>query len=410
MADPTDDRAVTAAQRAVDEPAGRVLEDRYTEDGAGGGGGGDGGGAGGGGGTTAAPVLRSPFPWPIDPGFQEAPRDHPLRKALSALTAREPFKKMRFALADMTTDKRRPVYVGYRDRDQVFVASMAKLAMLLPVFMLREAARDAADKLEAKNPADFLKKLGKAWEPEIRKYFRAKGKNSFPNLAKILTVTRARPTDPFVVEFNQSPPNDPTQASFLLDLRLGLQWGGNAQAASTIGLLGYPYINGVNQSAGLSAKGIFMARNYAPNDVWDPGYAGSGQEATARAVAELLTLVTQDRMAAPGLFPEVRDVMWWTGADPALESMSDLTKGIRKRLEERERVTLIGQGKVGYLDEGPFADSAIILRAAGTLRLRYVAVVLSAASHQQVEQAGVALDDCILIANGLPPKPVPPPP
>jgi hypothetical protein len=87
--------------------------------------------------------------------------------------------------------------------------------------------------------------------------------------------------------------------------------------------------------------------------------------------------------------------------------LPDLATGIYNRLSDEERKTLTRQGKIGYLDKGPFADCAIIQRttAKGTM-LSYVAVALHGKSHDEIKDVGAELDDCILIAHGEPKKPV----
>jgi hypothetical protein len=148
MAALDDDRVITAAQRAVDGTADRVLEDRYTDvedPGVGGGGGG--------------PSVPSPYPARVDPQLQQAKRDHPLRIALSVVSRKKAFSHLRLAIADLTDDPKHPIYAGYRDQEQTFIASMAKLAILLPAFGLREAVRTASGVIGAKTAADVLNVL-----------------------------------------------------------------------------------------------------------------------------------------------------------------------------------------------------------------------------------------------------------
>lgn len=400
MGDPLDDRAVTAGQRAVDQPADRVLEDRYTDD----------DGAGGGGGGGGQPAIPSPFRPKVDPNFVEAPRDHPLRKALAQMAARTAFKNMRFALVDMTADKTRPVYAGSSDTARVFVASMAKLALLLPSFSLRESAREAAAILKPMDGPKFLAQLNKAWQPEIRRYFRnGKAKDSHPRLDQILGLTRNSSNDPYEVDFARPPASNPTQAAYALDLELAVQRSSNDSAGVCIQALGFPYIKGVHDVAGLGApRGFALDVDYR-NNFWDPAIGGTHEEASARAVASLLTLISQDRFVVPGLIQDLRDVMWWNGSGVSGAGLSDIAETLHSVLPQQDAVTLVAQGKIGYVEPGRHGDSAIISRAAGKSRIRYVAVALGADDHETVQQAGLALDDCILIANGLPPKQPPGP-
>jgi hypothetical protein len=397
MSGPEDDRAVTAAQRVVDGPAERVLEDRYTDlDDPGGGGGGGG------------PVIPTPYPQRVDPGLWQAPKDHPLAIALGVVSRQKAYAHLRLAVADLTDDPKRPVYAGYRDTEQTFVASMAKIAMLLPAYGLREAARAAAEATTARattvrTGADFLKLLAKTWAGEFGRFNRGgKAVNTPPNLPRILSAARSKETDPFAVEFTTQQDEDWTRSGFVRRLLLALKYSDNDAAASCIRDLGFPYIHGVLKSAGIyDRNGLWLSLDFGGR-VWDPSFGGSGQAATARSVAQLLALVAQDRLAAPGLAAEIHSVMSTSSGGAG----SDLESGIRDRLPDSERATLTAQGKIGYLDAGPFADCAIIRRtSAKGARLAYVAVALGGASHDEIKKAGVALDDCVLLAHGEAVKP-----
>jgi hypothetical protein len=55
-------------------------------------------------------------------------------------------------------------------------------------------------------------------------------------------------------------------------------------------------------------KGPWLSLDFGGR-AWDPDIKGSGQAATARSLAQLLTLVAQDRLVASGLAKEIRQVM-----------------------------------------------------------------------------------------------------
>jgi hypothetical protein len=391
MSDHDDPRAVTAAQRAVDDPAARVLENRYTDfDEPGGGGGG-------------GPAIPSPYPTRVDPGLRTAPNDHRLSEALRMVTAQKAYEHLRLAVADITDDPNRPLYVGYRDTEQTFIASSAKLAILLPAFALREAARTAAAAITAKNEADFFKQLAQAWRKPFERHFRGgKANNTRPDLQRILSAKRAKDTDPFTVDFTMQEAVDWAQRGFHQRMLLALKYSDNEAAASCIRDLGFPYIHGVHKSAGLFTRnGLWVSLDFGGRH-WDPAFGGSGQAATARSLAELLTLVAQDRLVASGLAAEIRLLM---GTYPGASAGSDLGRGILDRLPEAEEAALSLQGKIGYAD-GLFADAIILRRiSAKGRKLAYVAVALGGKSHDEIKQAGVALDDCVLLAHGEAVKP-----
>ena len=396
MVQEEDPRVVTAAQAAVDGPAERVLEDRYT----------DFDNAGGGGGGSSAPAIPSPYPARVDPGFYSAPKDHPLRKALAAVSKQKAYSHMRLAIADLTDDPKRPVYVGYDDTKQTFIASTAKLAILQPAFMLRKAARDAVAAITAKDDKEFFRKLAKAWASEFRRFNSGvkDANNSAPVLPRILTARRAKNTDPFTIDFNAQATGNVATAGFLARMTQSLKSSSNENSASCIRDLGFPYIHGVAKEAGFYVKnGLWVSRDFGGRD-WFPGFKGSVQAGTARSIAELLALLAQDRLVEPGLASEIRLIM----AGEGQYASSDLDHGIWDRLTDAERRTYSHQSKVGYAD-GVFGDCGIIRRkSAKGASLVYIAVGFGGKSHDEIKQVAAELDDCVLLAHGEPVKPAQP--
>jgi len=393
MSDPDDERVVTSAQRAVDEPIARVLEDRYTDYG-------DGDGGGGGDGVGKPPPFPSAFMSGADPGLVAVGGGHPLRVALSKLVAAKPFDTMRLALVDLTVDPLKPLYAGYRDTDPTYLASMGKLAALLAAFHLRESARRAAKQITAKSDKDLFSQLNRAWAAEIRKSNRAgqDANNDPPVLNKVLAAERATAKDPFEIDFDKA-----GDTSFHHQLIMALAFSNNESAAVCIRALGYPYIDGALKAAGLNGKnGFFINADYG-NRYWVKS-ARVLQDGSAQAVAKLLTLIAQDRLAGGGTQQDIFGII-------AFGLNGDIGPGISAALTEDDRYSLIVRSKNGYLDNGPFGDSAIIRRKTATgKKLHYIAVVLAANSHAEVQAAAVALDDVVLLANGEKIKPKPPPP
>ena len=131
--------------------------------------------------------------------------------------------------------------------------------------------------------------------------------------------------------------------------------------------------------------------------MWDPDDTSSGQKTSARWLTELLVVIARKRLVRKEIADEIRYIM--------SSEQPDLATGIYNRLTESEMESLSRQGKIGYLDKGPFADCAIIRRT--TLKgtsVTYVAVALNGSSHDKIKEIGAELDDCILRAHGEPPK------
>jgi hypothetical protein len=383
MADRDPDRPVTAAQRTVDEPSERVLQDRFTDSGD------DSDGSGGGG----DPDSPSPYSTRIDPGLVMAPAKHPLRLGLDMLGRDKAFSHLRLAVADLTDDPMRPVYTGYRDTEQAQADSMAKLALLPAAFGLREAARAAARSI----PIDqhFLARLDKRWAHEIQRSFRPgkDAKNSRPRLDQILVATAGTSGGPGNVSFTNR---------FREQLVGALQAGTDKAAASCVQALGFPYLNAAVEAAGFYSrgKGLWVSLDYG-GVRWDPQFTGHQQATTARALVELLVLVAQERLVAPGLGTEMRAVMS-TSEKGGLHSF--LADGIMGRLAPDDAGRLRYASKIGVLTR--VSDCAFIERTSdrGT-PLAFVAFAQNGASAEEIERAGVAIENCVLLAHG---EPLPP--
>ncbi len=358
-------------------------------------------GGGGGGGTSSPAQLPSPYPSPADPGLTDAPKGDKLRQCFTDLTKKKAFAHLKLALVDLTgAGQGTAPYVGYKDKDLTFVGSIAKIALILPAFALRQAARSAAALLvPPPTPGDFFNQLDSAWDREFRRGFRGgKANDTKPDLRAILAARPASHGAPLKIDFTIQQNQDLTKAGFRPRLVLALDLSVNEAAAVCIDDLGFPYIHEAHRAAGVDGKdGLKLNLDFGKK-TWDPSFGG-GQHATTRWIAELLVLIARDRLVAKGLAPEIHDVM---STDPP-----DLATGIDNRLSAEESKTLTRQGKIGYLDKGPFADCAIIRRttAKGTM-LCYVAVALNGNSHDEIKDVGAALDDCVLIAHGEPAKPV----
>jgi hypothetical protein len=360
-------------------------------------------GDGGGGGSPPA-QLPLPYPSKADPGLADAAKGDKLLQCFTDLTKKKAFAHLKLALIDLT-DAGQGIapYVGYKDKDLTFVGSTAKIALILPAFALRQAARSAAAILvPPPAPGDFFNQLESAWDKEFRRGFRGgKANDTKPDLRAILAARPDPHGGPLKVDFTNQQDQDLKKAGFRPRLILALDLSVNEAAAVCIDDLGFPFIHEAHRVAGVDGTdGLKLNLDFG-GKTWDTSFGG-GQHATARWIAELLVLIARDRLVANGLATEIHDVM---SADHP-----DLATGIDNRLTADEMKSVTRQGKIGYLDQGPFADCAIIQRttAKGTA-LSYVAVALNGKSHDEIREAGAALDDCILIAHGEPAKPVPAP-
>src|SRR5258705_3564850 len=60
-----------------------------------------------------------------------------LQKCLAAVMAQRKFAHIRVAIADLTKGVKTPEFAGFKHKDQVFVASVAKIAVMLAAFQLK---------------------------------------------------------------------------------------------------------------------------------------------------------------------------------------------------------------------------------------------------------------------------------
>jgi hypothetical protein len=360
----------------------------------------EGSGSGSGAAAPASPRLPGPYPATRDQGLVPAAKGTPLEKCFADLTKKKAFSHLKLALVDLTgAGQGDAPYLGFKDDDLTFVGSIAKIALVLPAFTLRQAARSAAKVLlPAPTPVNFFKQLDSFWDSEFRRGFRGgKARDTKPDLTAILAARLDSARRRLKVDFTSQQNTDRAKAGFLPLLNLALGLSVNEAAALCIDRVGFPYIHEAHRWAGVDGKdGLKLNLDFGGN-TWDPSFGGS-QSATARWIAELLVLIARDRLVGPGLAAEIADIM--------TEKTSDLYDGIYNTVTDTERTTLTHEGKIGYLDEGPFNDCAIIRRTSpkGT-PLIYVAVALAGKSHDEIRNAAAALDDCILAAHGEPAKP-----
>ena len=228
--------------------------------------------------------------------------------------------------------------------DLVVRGSIAKIALILPSFALREAARQAAGVIAAASPQDFFKQLDKAWDKELRRGFRG-GSAKEPSLTSQDPAARQdQKSGRLSIDFTAHHDADLANAGFRPRLFvLAVDGSKNDASALCIRDLGFPYIHEAHKAAGdgrpegASAKPRFGGRK------WDASIPGSGQAATARWLAELLALMlgAADQEGARQSDPR-RDV----------SRLSRSCDRIHDRLPDPEGQTLTPKGKIRLSGQG----------------------------------------------------------
>ena len=404
-------RALEYGQRAADDPATRVTQDRVTSEGAlayasina------DGEESPGGGGSSAA----LPLPWPpvLDARLTAVPKSHLLQTALDVVAAGTAKRKnIAFAIVDLTEAGTRS-YVGAHDKEQRFIASTGKLAILFAAFQLRKSVREAAalitDKA-IKTDLQLFAAILRPWRREIARFFKGGegSQNSLPSLAEIFTAT-PRPAGGWQVEFADTPRGG-TGIAFTDRLRSAVKDSDDPNAGKCISLLGFPYIHGCMVKAGFWArgKGLWLSLNYWGLFWWKDAVKefGTAQGSTAHVLAQVLTLLEFDELV-PGNRTEMIELLAGARAGRTVPALSFVTQGLLGYLPEAERGTLDVRSKVGFIDKPATSCDAAIVRhdSAGTA-LRYVVVILNAEDDEVARDAARALDIAIATLH-KPPSP-----
>jgi hypothetical protein len=332
----------------------------------------------------------------LDAHLEEAGKDHILRVAVDTVSATKPFTDLSLVLVDLSTAGKR-LYAGVKDREQRFIASIAKIAIMFAAFQLRKVAKEGAALLTVKKEAEVYAALTKGWGAKIQRHNRSgKGSdNSLPSFGRIFQLMQLQ-NGAWVLEFATTALGGSRDHSFSDRLRDTVFLSDDGSAADCVRDLGFPFINGALSEAGLQkrGRGLWLSMDFMGHH-WDPEAAAarefSAQASTARVLAEFMTLLQFDELL-PGTAAEMFGMMSGLTDGNQVGIGSFIGGGAKEHLSDAEQKTLNVRGKLGYLDAGPYNDSAIVERSSKYGPLKYVAVVLGAKDRDVAIAAGRALD------------------
>jgi hypothetical protein len=425
-ADPSLKLGGDSYDRVVQGPADRVLADRYTGEPE------DDGGGGAGGAAVDPPDADPPQPvFPMDPWL--AP-DSALQRCLDQVRDTKkgrttPYKALRFAIVDLTGDVTHPRYAAVAGEKETSIDSMAKLGVFVAAYLLRDQVRTAAALLPDEKKEKVLKRINAAWKPYWETRVDGRPKDS-PKIEKIFEINLGGP-EHWQVRFQWEPKGEDTmndlghssaaaQADFRSRLELMMRWSSNEAASACITDLGFQAINSLLADAGFfemnQGGGLWLSKLYAKDGFWgrrDPAGGGTVHGGTARAVAEVLTLMAQDRLVRPGVAAEMRRIMsagqehgygsWIVNAIGAADD-----PGVAAGATPAKRKVDRFVAKVGLYGDR-LSDCALIDRTtADDQALQYIMVVLNCPDEATMNEISVLLDDCVL-AQHPPPPPQPAP-
>ena len=345
------------------------------------------------------------------------------------------------AVVDLTGDPATPPYAGLNDNEMVFVGSLPKICAMYAAFALKAqvqafVAAAAANGAPVAAPA-ITRAIDDAWRPKLKALFPGRpttsfgnGQNiAFPKLAQIFTfapdgkVDFARAT-PALTDADLDKPFSPkVSAEFKSPpgrfhdwMRLMLRWSNNTAASKCILALGYFYLNGALERAGLfdaaTHQGLWLSADYAGHD-WvktqterQGNAAGppltarwamqqrrrrSNSAATAAQIARFMTLLARGKLVDSDASRDMRTLMTITPG-----GIGSYARGALVRVG-RTPTTIAA--KIGFGDDSFSHDCAIVERTVAGKALRYVAVGLGSAparKRQDLRDVFVLLDDAIV--------------
>jgi hypothetical protein len=403
-------RALEYGQRAATTPADQVTQDRVTREGVltfaainadeaettGGG-------------SGSAATLPLPWPRALDAKLNVVAANHPLRAAVDVVAGTKKYKGIAFAVVDLTQGAP-GLYAGSHDKEQRFIASTGKLAILFSAFQLRSAMRAAAavitDK-KIKTDVQLFDAIMRPWRREITRFFHGTktSHDSLPSLAQIFSAV-PRSGGGWQVEFADVPRGG-TGKSFEDRLRGAVTDSDDPDAGSCIRDLGFPYIHGCMAKSGLwvRGKGLWIALDYA-GQWWWPETAkevGTAQGATAQTLVRMLTLLDSDELV-PGSRTEMLDLLSGARGGKHFGAVSRIKDGVMGYLPSAEQPTLDVRSKVGFIDKpNTESDAALVRHGAGAQAVKYAAAILNAFDENVATDAARALDIAIRASHAPPP-------
>lgn len=402
-------RALAYGPRAVNDPAGRVTEDRVTgkaplaltRD--------DSGGdeVGGGSGAKSSVTLPSPFPPKLDAKLKPVAASHLLQKGVDGVAATKALKSMYFAVADLS-DPSNILYASSRGTTQAFIASTAKLAIFFAAFQLRKVVREAADLLGdtvGKKDVPLFDEMIRQWRKPIGRYFHGTktSRDSLPVLTQIFEATFVGPG--WKIDFATTARGG-TGRPFKTRLLKAIAESEDNDAATCTRDLGFPYIHGCLVEAGFrtSSRGLWLALDYGGQYWWpETGKeVGSAQAGTARSLVEMLTLLEFDQLV-PG---SRADMLTFMAGGAPIGASSYVDEGVSKALSAADKGTLDFRSKVGYTDAAEsHCDAAIVKHASPAGAMRYTVALLRGFNEPAAVEAARLLDIAVVASHAPPPPP-----
>ena len=377
-------------------------------------------------------------PAEMDPGYYKPDGTYTLAPSLqpqlNALLGRTPFTGSRVALVDLTKDRNAPEFAGVRHRQQVFIASVAKIAPLFAAFQLQQDIRAMARRPTPTGGgvfdwardlwADTQHDHGGASVPftkdiELRgKLVLVKGKKvplidpRAPRLDAVFAAeakpfafastpkTRAE-LETAIKEYTRIGKPAIEALAFMQRLMVvggGLVPASNFATTTIVRDLGFPYIASALIQSGLydpaRGGGLWFNYDYGGHTWAGPPAGGPMNSGTPGSLASYMTLLAQDRLVSPTASQGIRDLL-----DKDTTAMPTLQSPFEDELERRFGLAARVFEKIGVA-AGGVDECAYIEWPAAAPRLKYVAVGLRS-SDTLLRKLIVELHKIVAANNGV---------
>jgi beta-lactamase family protein len=275
-----------------------------------------------------------------------------------------------------------------RGTQQFYVASVAKLAIMVSAFLLREQLKAFGLSISATRASDLMTQFDAAYRRSTSTRFRAGP--DFPNLGNVFSVQDRKSTlESWSVEFkvDQPAPRNPTPGmkispgvGFSDRLTLAIAVSNNEAASRCIRDIGFQYIHGAMEDLGLfnpSTGGIWLGKAYDSTRAWlPPPNGGSVQSANALSLSMLVTAVDRGRLINASASAEMRMLMSQSGS-----FISNALKGGKST----SQVEYVKDG----LDAGLTSEVAVCRKSTGA---RYCAVIIGMSNQSIFNASAMAMD------------------
>lgn len=110
--------------------------------------------------VALTPAVADPKIYDGPSAYKIAPK---LQACLMAVMKQVKYAHIRVAIADLTKDAKAPEFAVFKHKEQVFVASVAKIAVMLAAFQLRHDLNIAAEKMTSGTVADLFSQVRDSW-------------------------------------------------------------------------------------------------------------------------------------------------------------------------------------------------------------------------------------------------------